>query len=180
MPQSPTRPARRWPRWLLEAGLFLAALLAIQAWQQRDVAKGPAPAILGTLADGQAFDLAAWRAGHPGRPVALHFWAEWCPICTAEEGSVTSVMADWPVLSVAMQSGTADQVAGHLKARGLAWPALVDADGRIAAAYGLKGVPAFIVIDGGGTIRSVSTGYTSEMGMRLRLWWANQPMGNLP
>lgn len=161
-------------RWLLEAALFLAVFLAIQAWQQRDVPSGPAPATVGTLADGQTFDLATWRAGHSG-PVALHFWAEWCPICAAEEGSVSAVAADWPVMTVAMQSGTAAQVAGHLQQKGLAWPALVDADGGIAAAYGLKGVPAFVVIDRAGAIRSVSTGYTSEWGMRLRLWWAGLP-----
>jgi thiol-disulfide isomerase/thioredoxin len=161
-------------RWLLEAGLFLAVFLAIQAWQQRDVPAGPAPVTVGTLADGLSFDLSAWRARHPGRPVALHFWAEWCPICATEEGSVSSVAADWPVMTVAMQSGSADQVARHLKDKGLAWPALVDSDGHIAAAYGLKGVPAFIVIDRQGVIRSVSVGYTSELGMRLRLWWVGR------
>lgn len=161
-------------RWLLEAGLFLAVILAIQAWQQRDVPAGPAPATVGTLADGRAFDLNAWRAGHAGRPVGLHFWAEWCPICSAEEGSVTSLLADWPVMTVAMQSGTADQVVSHLDKKGLTWPALVDLDGRIAAAYGLKGVPAFVVIGPEGGIRSVSIGYTSELGMRLRLWWAER------
>ncbi|MFA5080992.1 MAG: protein disulfide oxidoreductase [Hydrogenophilaceae bacterium] len=161
-------------RWLWDAVLLLAVFLAIQAWQQRDVAEGPAPATVGSLADGQAFDLATWRASHPGRPVALHFWAEWCPICTTEEGSITSVSEDWPVMTVAMQSGTANQVASHLDKKGLTWPALVDLDGRIAAAYGLKGVPAFVVIGPEGGIRSVSTGYTSELGMRLRLWWAGR------
>ena len=172
MSTSLSKPSRRWQRWLLDAAIFLAVFLAIQAWQQRDVPSGPAPVTTGSLADGRGFDLNAWRAGHPDGPVALHFWAEWCPICSTEEGSIASVSADWPVMTVAMQSGGADQVARHLAKKGLAWPALVDADGRIAAAYGLKGVPAFVVIDSRGTIRSVSTGYTTELGMRLRLWWA--------
>jgi len=172
MSTSPTKPSRRWPRWLLEVAIFLAVFTAIQFWQQRDVPVGPAPVTVGNLADGGSFDLESWRAGHPGRPVALHFWAEWCPICSTEEGSVTSLAEDWPVMTVAMQSGTAVEVAAHLAKNGLAWPALLDGDGRIAAAYGLKGVPAFIVIDRRGRIRSVSTGYTSELGMRLRLWWA--------
>ncbi len=159
-------------RWLWDAVILLAVFLAIQAWQQRDVPKGPAPATAGILADGQTFDLKTWRTSHPDQPVALHFWAEWCPICSTEEGSVTSVLADWPVMTVAMQSGTAEQVVGHLRKKGLDWPTLVDPAGHIAASYGLKGVPAFVVIDRDGTIRSVSTGFTSELGMRLRLWWA--------
>lgn len=164
--------ATKWRRWLLEIVLFAGMFIAIQAWQQRDVPRGPAPVTAGTLADGQVFDLSAWRQRHPDTPVALHFWAEWCPICSTEEGSITAVAGDWPVMTVAMQSGTADQVRQHLRDKGLAWPALVDADGRIAAAYGLKGVPAFVVIGRDGAIRSVSTGYTSELGMRARLWWA--------
>ena len=160
-------------RWALELAIFVAALWAIQAWQQRDVPDGPAPATAGILADGQPFDLNAWRARHPG-PVALHFWAEWCPICRTEEGSITSVAADWPVMTVAMQSGPPGQVSRHLAGKGLAWPALMDSDGGIAAAYGLRGVPAFVVIDRSGAIRSVSVGYTSELGMRLRLWWAER------
>lgn len=160
-------------RLLVDAVLLIVVVYGIQAWQQRDVPGGSAPAIAGVLADGQPFDLAAWRASYPGRPVALHFWADWCPVCRKEEGNVSAIMADWPVMTVAMQSGPAGQVEGYLKTNGLDWPALIDADGHLAAAYGLKGVPAFIVIGPDGDIRSVSTGYTTEIGMRLRLWRAS-------
>jgi thiol-disulfide isomerase/thioredoxin len=173
MSTSLTKPPRRWWRWLLELAIFMAVIVAIQAWQQRDVPVGMAPATVGNLQDGQAFALADWRAGYPGRAVALHFWAEWCPICTAEEGSITSVAQDWPVMTVAMQSGAAGEVAKQLRDKGLGWPAVVDSDGRLTAAYGLKGVPAFVVIGADGRIRSVSTGYTTELGMRARLWWAD-------
>ena len=40
--------------------------------------------------------------------------------------------------------------------------------------YGFRGVPAFVVIDPSGEIRSISLGYTSEIGLRLRLWWASR------
>ncbi len=166
----PPRP-RRWRRLALELGAVAAVVVAVQAWQARDVPGGPAPAFEGVFADGTRRSLADWRAQHPG-VTGVYFWAEWCPICKAQEGSVDALRADWPVLSVAMQSGTAAEVAAVLAARGLAWPTAVDVDGRIAAAYGLRGVPAFIVIGADGTIRSVAVGYTTEWGMRLRLWWA--------
>jgi predicted DsbA family dithiol-disulfide isomerase len=71
-----------------------------------------------------------------------------------------------------MQSGDAAAVAQVLAARGLDWTTAVDADGRIAGRYGLRGVPAFVVLDREGRIRSVSVGYTTEWGIRARLWWA--------
>ena len=152
-----------------------AVLLAVHFWQTRHVPNGPAPdfrALAVASQPGAALTLAQWRAAHPGRPVALNFWAEWCPICKLEQGNVSRVAADWPVLTVAMRSGDAEAVRRVLAQRGLAWGTVVDPYGEIAAAYGVSAVPAFVVIGPGGELRASSVGYTSTLGMRLRLWWA--------
>ncbi|MCB2038934.1 MAG: redoxin family protein, partial [Ottowia sp.] len=96
----------------------------------------------------------------------------WCPICKLEEHSIGRVAGDAPVLGVAMQSGSGANVARVMAQRGLGWPTLVDADGSQARAWGVHAVPAFIVIAPDGRISSASVGYTTEIGMRLRLWWA--------
>ena len=150
----------------------MLVFFALQWWQVRDVPRGPAPSFSAPMADGRSGSLAEWRAAHPGETVAVYFWADWCPICRVQEGSVDALRADWPVLTVAMQSGNAAAVAKVLRKRGLDWPAAVDADGSIAARYGLHGVPALVVVDGRGDVRSVTVGYTTTLGMRLRLWWA--------
>ncbi len=152
---------------------MVLVLLAVQVWQVRDVPDGLAPSFAAPMADGRWTSLADWRAAHPGRAVAVYFWADWCPICKAQEGNVEALRADWPVLTVAMQSGSAANVAGVLRQRGLDWPAVIDADGTIAARYGLHGVPALVVVDSAGGLRSTAVGYTTTAGMRLRLWWAS-------
>lgn len=58
--------------------------------------------------------------------------------------------------------------------KGYGWPTVVDPAAEILRRYGLAGVPAFIVIDPAGDIRFVAVGYTSELGLRLRLWWAGR------
>lgn len=171
-PQLAAARVRRWRRWLGEAALFVLVVAAVGFWQTRAVPSGLAPSFSGPTANGGIQSLDDFRRAHPGRPIALHFWAEWCPICKTVEGSVDSVGQDHPVLTIAMQSGEAALVAKHLASRGLNWPTVVDNDGEIAARYGLKGVPAFIVIDPAGRIRFAEAGYTSEIGMRIRLWWA--------
>lgn len=178
------RPAP-WPRlraWLFNWRSHALTLLivvtitwGVNAWQTRQLPAGPAPDFAAVLVGALGADrvsLEAWRAQHPGRAVALHFWAEWCPICRAEEGSISSVQQDWPVLTVAMRSGNEDQVARVLLQRRLPWSAAIDDDGRLAARYGLGSVPAFVVLDAQGRIRHASVGYTPELGMRLRLWLA--------
>jgi thiol-disulfide isomerase/thioredoxin len=174
-PATPAARGPRWRRWALEAALFLVVLVAFQAWQLRDVARGPAPGFSGPRLDDTPFELAGWRAQHPGKPVLLYFWAEWCPVCRTTAATVTAIAEDWPVTTIAMQSGTASEVAAHMAARGYAWPTLADARGEITQRYGFTGVPAFAVIDPAGQIRFVTMGWTSEPGLRLRLWWAGRP-----
>lgn len=167
---------QRWKSHLGSLLLVLGVFVAVQAWQTRDVPSGPAPdlALVVLQPDGStsATTLAAWRSGHPGQPVALHVWAQWCPICRTEESSITALSQDHPVLTIAMQSGPPAAVAGHLRQRQLPWSTAVDVDGQAARTLGFKAVPAFVVVDAQGRLRGASVGYTSEVGMRLRLWWA--------
>ncbi len=179
-PGAPPRRRRRWLRWLVDLALIGALVAGVGLWQTRDVPSGPAPAFSTARHDGGTVSLEGWRAAHPQRAVALYFWAEWCPLCRASEGTVDRLQRDWPVLTVAMQSGGAEQVAAHLAERGLAWQSAVDSDGAIAARYGLRGVPAFVIIDRHGQIRFAEMGYTTGPGLRLRLWWADRFAGRPP
>jgi len=154
--------------WLAFAALFVA----IQFWQSRDMAAGSMPAISGDLADGRPASLAATLREAAGAPVLVYVWSAWCPICRAEEGTIAALAAERPVLTVAMQSGDAAAVAKLMAERGTHYPTLVDENGTIGWRLGVRGVPAWFVVDGKGRIRFSGSGYTSGWGLRLRLWWA--------
>ena len=166
------RPVRRRLPWR-EILVFVVILVGVQLWQARDMAAGVMPPLEGTLADGNRASLAATLAAAKGSPVLVYVWAAWCPICRMEEGTVTSLAEDWPVLTLAMQSGGAGEVAKFMAEREIAYPALVDEHGALASALGVRGVPAYFVVDAKGRIRFAGTGYTSGWGLRLRLWWAS-------
>ena len=176
-PSSPPPPAKtkpRWRRWLLEATIFLAAFLAFQMWQLRDTTRGPAPEFTAQRLDGSAFRLADWRGEQGERATLLYFWAEWCPVCRTTAGNVTALAEDWPVTSIVSQSGEAPVITRLMQERGYAWPSVADPRGSLMKQYGLPGVPGFVIIAPDGEIRFVSLGYTSEIGLRLRLWWASR------
>ncbi len=161
--------AKVWLRRAIEALLVIALIAGIRAWQQRDIAGGAAPSLHGTLLDGKSFILPA----RPAQPVLVHFWATWCTVCRAEQGTIESIAHGNPnVITVAMQSGNRDEVVKHLGEQGLSFPVLNDQDGRISAAWGVRAVPASFIIDTGGQIRFVEIGYTTAIGLRLRLWLA--------
>lgn len=167
-------PKKRWQRWLLEAAMILAVILGAQYWQTRDLPEGVAPPLVGVLTDGGQVIVpeGAQSAGAGGTPTLVAFWSTWCPVCKAEEGNIVSVAQDHHVISVAMQSGDAATVMKHLKERGIVLPVLVDADGRHAMNWRVRGVPTHFVVDGTGTIRFRVVGYATTWGLKARLWWA--------
>jgi len=164
------KPGRPWRRRLLSLAMLLAAWLLVHWWQTRQLVSGPAPALSGNLLDGDRVDLARGQ----GQPRLVHFWADWCPLCRAEQGSIARIAQDYPVLTVALQSGTPEQVRAYLAAQNISFPTLADPHGDLAAAWGVRVVPTSFVIDGAGRIRFTEVGYTSEWGLRARLWVASQ------
>ena len=162
------RTTRRWLRYVVEAAVVLVLILGVRAWQQSGIASGPAPVLAGVLLDGKPVALAAFA----GRPVLVHFWATWCPICRAEQDSIDALARDASVITVAMQSGERAAVAQHLRNETLSFPVLNDPDGVIAAQWGVRAVPASFIVDGAGQIRFLEIGYTTGVGLRLRLWLA--------
>jgi peroxiredoxin len=167
MPMSASK-RNRWLRRLAEGLVFLAVLGAVSVYQSRNLARGEAPDLSGATVAGHRIDLHRLR----GEPVMVHFWATWCPICGVEQGSVDAVARDYRVVTVAMQSGDAEEITRYLEGEGVNYPVLPDPDGRLAARYGVTAVPATFFLDEQGRIRASTVGYTSEWGMRLRLWWA--------
>ena len=164
-----------WKQHLVTLVLAWLAIVAVDTWRTRDLPQGPAPdtaLVMATGPAGASTTLAQWRARHPGKAVALHFWAGWCAVCRLEEPSVAALSADWPVLGIAMQSGDAARVAQVQQQRGMPWPTAVDPQGAVSRAWGVKAVPALVVLDADGRIRFATVGYTPGWAMRLRLWWA--------
>ncbi len=166
-----------WRRHLGTVALAWITIVAVDTWRTRDLPQGPAPdaALVMATADGSSpavTTLDEWRAQYPGQAVAVHFWAEWCAVCKLEEPSVASLSADWPLLGVAMQSGNAERVAQVQRQRGMPWQTAVDPQASLSRSWGVRAVPALVVIDAQGQVRFATSGYTPEWAMRLRMWWA--------
>lgn len=168
----------RWKRVMLEALLIIGVVVAIQLYQTRGLPEGVAPPLEGLRTDGSHVKVPAGTqsAGATGtaRPTLVVFWSVWCPVCKAEEGNIVSVAEDWPVLSVAMQSGDAAEVSKRLKERGIELPALVDSSGAQAMAWNVRGVPTHFVVDAAGKVRFRVVGYATTWGLKARLWWAGR------
>ena len=102
-------------------------------------------------------------------PALIYFWAEWCGICRAMQSKISAVSSDFPVLTVAVDSGDDATVKAYLDKNRLNWQVVNDADGAVFQRYGGRGVPALFFVNRAGTIVFTTAGYVSEWGLRLRL-----------
>lgn len=161
----PQTPAKAWWRTVRNLLVILLIFLVVKAFLQRQMVSGEAPELYGLLVDGAPVTLEDYQ----GQPVLLHFWATWCRICRLEQNGIEAISQDWPVLTVAMQSGSAQELQLYMDEHGLTHPVVVDPTGALAAQFGVFAVPATFIIDAEGNIRFRERGYTTSWGLRARL-----------
>lgn len=141
-------------------------MLGANMWKTRNITSGILSELDGLLMDGTEFTISEFS----GKPVLIYFWATWCPICNMVNGSVQSISEDYPVISIASWSDGEVKVKAYMHENQLTFPVLLDNTGELAQTFGLKGVPISFILDPNGEIKFVETGYSSEVGLRLRLW----------
>ena len=167
-------PRRRRRRWTISivvvaiAGLTVGSAIMLARRLQPSV---DTPALVGRPAPAFVLDNLAPEsnsvslASFAGRPVVINFWASWCVPCRTE----------MPALEAA-HLALADQVAfigidhqdDHTSAvefiafTGVTYESGFDPEGRVAAAYGLYGLPTTVLISPDGIVVAEVTGAVTE------------------
>jgi peroxiredoxin len=91
----------------------------------------------------------------------LFFWTTWCPYCRIDLKTINAKYEELSrdglkVLPINVGEPT-NRVKNLLKNYNLVFKVLLDKDAKVAYAYGLSGVPTYVLIDKKGNI--VSMGY---------------------
>lgn len=161
---------RRWLRELLILLLLAAALIGgIDYLRQPALPQNFASTPLLTL-DGKVVDL---NAMSQQRPLLLYVWATWCGVCRYTTPSVAALASDGGnVMTVALRSGDDGSLTTWLAHKKMALPTVNDPAGQLSRQWDVQVTPTLIVISRG-EVKSVTTGWTSRWGMRLRLWLAS-------
>lgn len=149
--------------------LVILAIFAIRAWQQQDLTIGQVPSFTSKTLSGETLN----SNPLPDQAILIHFWATWCPVCELENDNIQSLSQDYKVLNIAIQSGTDRDIIEYAKEHDLMLNNIInDHNGSLAKLFGIKGTPTSFVVNRYGRIQFVEVGYATELGLRLRLWWA--------
>ena len=124
-------------------------------------AAAEAPGTSFTDAEGALLSLADFR----GQLVLVNFWATWCGPCVREMPSLNGLQAhyaDGPltVLPLSQDRGGAKPVASFYESRGLKDLGMfLDPKGAVFRAFGGRGLPTSVLLDGRGRVLGVLEGH---------------------
>ncbi|MDD5158316.1 redoxin domain-containing protein [Sulfurimonas sp.] len=108
------------------------------------------------------------------KPLIVHFWATWCPICRAELSNIEFISKHYQVLTVAVNSGSNNEMAEYAKKHKLNFKIINDSDGVMAKKFNISMFPTTIIYNKNKNIAFIDTGYTSTLGILSKVWWAEK------
>ena len=120
-----------------------------------------------TLLDGTTYNIPA------NKPILIHFWATWCPICKIEASNIETLSKKFEVITVAVDSGSQDEIQSYLKKHNLSFKVIDDFDKHYASKYNISVYPTTFIYDKNKNLLFSEVGYTSTLGLYLRMIWAN-------
>ncbi len=103
--------------------------------------------------DGQPVSLSRFLGK---KPVLLVFWATWCPECKAAFPKINALHGGpagekMQILALDFRESR-EKVAAAVKSRDIRYPVLLDERGQVARAFGVVGIPTYILIGRDGTV----------------------------
>lgn len=155
----------------MQAALLLLVVVAVHAWQTRDLLptdrRAPAPAL-------ELYDLhgARWSTAQlQGRPAVVYFFAPWCSVCAASAPQLRAFHRwrgeDVTLLLVGLDAKNVDELRQYAHRHALGGIPVLIGTPATSADWRVPGYPTYYVLDSEGRVAARDFGLTTAPG----LWW---------
>jgi len=154
-------------KWIKEiaAGALLLLILSniISSLRKPHLDSSQLPRVTVPLVNGGVYHL------KQGKPVIVHFWATWCPTCELEAANIERISQKYEVLTVAVNSGSDEEIRQYLKERDLSFRVLNDKEGSWVQKFKVTAFPTTFIYTAKGELKFTEVGYTSTAGLLGRM-----------
>jgi len=103
------------------------------------------------------------------KAILVHFWAIWCPTCKFEASNIEKISKDYEVITIAVQSGTKEEIQKYLDENNLTFKVVNDEDGSYSRKFNIKAFPTTLIYDKDGNQKFSEVGYTTTAGLYSRM-----------
>lgn len=158
-------------RWLFELLIVIGVFLAIDQWRATGLLNKEAALPLTSLPLlKKGTELAVPVSGK----VLLYFFAPWCHVCKLSMGNLAQLQQQFPTLSVqliALDYNNVSQVEAFIGKKSLNFPVLLGNE-KTRDEWNISMYPSYYILENN-KIVAKSVGYSTELGMKLRLMLAD-------
>ncbi|MDQ7067403.1 MAG: redoxin domain-containing protein [Sulfurimonas sp.] len=107
------------------------------------------------------------------KPLLLHVWATWCPVCKLEADNINRISKYYEVITVAVGSGTDYEIHKYLQEHNLEYRVINDNSNKISNNLNVKVFPTTLIYDKNQKLIFSEVGYTSSFGLFIRMLWVS-------
>ena len=158
-------------RYLKEILLFIVVMTifanALSWYKGQDLNKEKLPIISSKLINNKSYSL------NKNKPIMVHIWATWCPTCKLEAANIQRISQKYEVVTIAVKSGTDLDIKRYLDEHDLDFNVINDKNAEYARKFKIAVYPTTFIYDKDGNLVFSEVGYTSTIGLYLRMWWAS-------
>ncbi len=107
------------------------------------------------------------------KPFILYFWGAWCPICKITSPNIQILSAYYNVVSIAVKSGSNDDIKNYLKEHNLSFNTVNDNNAELAKAMQISIFPTIMIYDADGKLFYSDVGYTTTFMLLIKSFLAS-------
>jgi len=159
--------------WAFQIALFVILYYLVTLWQERGLlpsngsTKAPDFSLVST--EGVRYSLNDLNAKNS----VVYFFATWCGVCRLSMGNLQNLYEETDhqklsVVAIALDWESVEIVKKYKTTHDLTFPVLLGGP-NVSQAYLIKGFPTYYILDQQHKIAHVSMGYSSQLGMKLKL-----------
>jgi thiol-disulfide isomerase/thioredoxin len=143
--------------------IFIIVLNIVSYFKALDLNKEKLDIQSFTLLDNSNYEV------NNNKPLLVHFWATWCPICKLEEKNIENLSKDYEIITIVTQSGSTKEIEEYLKKNNLSFKVVNDEYGDLSQKFNIKAFPTTFIYDKNQNLKFSEVGYSSYYGLYLRL-----------